>query len=145
MKCLFNSGISCQMNESKFVYCGNCKKVPDMSEKIRPGTNQSMDYLICNAVGSDRQRREQNYNGKPQWLNDEIKQKGIVNIPCMDHTRNIDYLGEHVLISEPYDSNMDEIKNLIGFCEKRNLTFKITGDSVHLPGSTFRIIISKKR
>lgn len=77
----------------------------------------------------------------PQWYCDTLM-KEFVNIPCMDHARVVKFEngGSPQIISEPYNSTMADMKELIQFCEQRGLDFQIDGDSAHFPGRCYRII-----
>lgn len=58
--------------------------------------------------------------------------------------KNLKIFGEQMIVMEPYQSMMSEMKELIEFCEDRGLTFLIDGGSAHFPGATYRIIVKKK-
>jgi len=78
---------------------------------------------------------------KPIWYIIEKELREYINIPCIDHIKFGRNEEEIVLVSEPYDISMNEIKELIKFCEVRGLEFTIWGDSIHYPGNTFGICI----
>ena len=82
---------------------------------------------------------------KPAWyiIEKELRMKLDMEmfIPCIDHIKFGRSENEVTLISEPYDISMENIKELIKFCELRGLQFTIWGDSIHSPGNTFEICI----
>jgi hypothetical protein len=78
---------------------------------------------------------------KPIWYVIEKELRGYINIPCTDHIKFGINEEETVLVNEPYNVHMKEIKELIKFCEIRGLEFTIWGDSIHYPGNTFGICI----
>lgn len=80
----------------------------------------------------------------PEWYCDTLM-KEFVNIPCMDHGRVVKYNGTSIIISEPYNSTMSDMKELIKFCEQRSLDFIIDGDSAHFPGRCYRIIFRENK
>jgi hypothetical protein len=46
--------------------------------------------------------------------------------------------------TEPYDLDLRDLKEIVGFCEKYNLNVSVTGRSQHAPGATVRVLISDK-
>ena len=68
-------------------------------------------------------------------------------IPCRDHVRYVRDPRDKKLcmcVIEPYERDMDCIEELINFCKEHGLTFRIDGESSHLPGACIRIVIRKK-
>lgn len=59
---------------------------------------------------------------------------------CLDHT----FLWGDCLVSEPYDLGIKQLADLAAFCQKHNLTFGISGGSLHYPNRTMRLTIAPK-
>jgi len=55
------------------------------------------------------------------------------------HCSLIDDDKEVMFYTEPYDVNKENITELIKYCDKRGLTFRINGQSSHYPGRCLRI------
>lgn len=137
MKCHFED-IECIHPDDSHDVCRRCSKVPDMGE-VHSVTEMR---LLCSVAGK-RDKQIKWYGNKhgniPKWLED-LQKNNIFNIPCTDHMR---HLGD-VVINEPYDVHMEDMRQLIDFCDKQGLTFTVDGDSAHFPGRCFRICIVHK-
>lgn len=140
MKCVFKD-IDCARGGRSHDDCRRCRHAPYMT------AHDSTEMHILCAVAGQREKQKKCYgyfsSAQPRWLKAIIKKNDGYgdNIPCTDHRR---YLDQQV-INEPYNVDMSEMKELIEFCEKENLSFMIDGDSVHFPGRCFRIIITKPK
>lgn len=138
MKCLFYKDIICCHPDTNHDVCRHCEHVPDM-DRVHSVT----EMRLLRAISGKRDDYPDRYGSissdEPEWIEDLLK-KRIFNIPCMDHRRYLD----NMLISEPYDVHMGEMRELIEFCDEHGLTFTIDGDSAHFPGRCFRILIVKK-
>jgi len=56
----------------------------------------------------------------------------------VDHTF---YHKDGYFVSEPYNMHMGDFERLIHFCKEFNLDFMVVGESRHLPGHTFRVLL----
>lgn len=139
MKCVFKDS-NC-IKSGGHDDCRNCRNVPEMELPEDP-----IEFRVLCSIAGKRDKLKAEYGSVlskvPQWVKTLSKRNNGMGdgIPCTDHRR---YLGEKV-INEPYNISMDEVKDLIIYCESNNLTFRIDGDSAHLPGRCIRIIMSKK-
>lgn len=137
MKCIFKD-TTCPRPESHDA-CRTCKNAPQYKDIE---SNIEMKCLCAVAGNRDRQKK---YFGsrdgkKPVWLSKLDKRYDHdLEIPCEDHRRYLD----NMVILEPYDVDISEIKDLVKFCDENGLYFIIDGNSAHLPGRTFRITITK--
>ena len=62
--------------------------------------------------------------------------------PCKDHPRFYKGISQPMIYeSHPYSASMEELKELINWCEERNLEFRIDGYSPWYPMNTVRITI----
>jgi hypothetical protein len=61
------------------------------------------------------------------------------NAPGDDHAFAVRREKERRWISEPYILSAGTMKRIMDFCERRGLSFHISGQSRHFPGDTFRI------
>ncbi len=138
MKCIFNDEL-CVRGGFSHDDCRKCRLAPDM---IAHG---DIEYRCLCAVGGQREKQTKYYGSserkKPRWLKDIIKKNDGLGdfIPCTDHRRYLDSL----VINEPYNIHMSDVKKLIKYCEENDLSFTIDGDSAHFPGGCFRILITK--
>jgi hypothetical protein len=82
---------------------------------------------------------------KPTWfkIEEELRGENMI-IPCLDHAKFGTNGDEVVLLLEPYNVSMEDIKDLIKFCQTRNLEFEIWGSSFHNPGNTLGICVRCK-
>ena len=61
-----------------------------------------------------------------------------------DHTKTLLTRKGNFAVAEPYQLSLDDLKELIKFCDENNLGCAIDGDSVHFTGHTVRIKFYKK-
>lgn len=140
MKCLFEQSKDCIRIGGGHDDCRRCKRVPDFEN------NDTEERYLC-AIAGKRESQKEYYgiiNGKdPKWLTDLLKKyHGIMGIEnCFDHRRTLKTL----VISEPYDLDMDDFRKLIQFCDDNNLHFSVDGSSAWFPGKTFRVLLSTKK
>jgi len=111
-----------------------------MSKKDKEAFSRELYYWV-GYLGRVIRSVFEKINRKPKWYKKLMKKTRGLPKAFVDHLKFID--GK--LISEPYILSEDEIKVLIGFCKENNLTFYITGESLHFPGHTFRITIEPKK
>ncbi len=79
---------------------------------------------------------------KKLGLNDE---NGVVyHRHFLDHCSKETYEKKTALISEPYDLSLEDLKELIKYCEDNNLTATLDGKSSYFPGRTLRLKLMKK-
>lgn len=62
----------------------------------------------------------------PRWVK-KLFPDDLIWVPCADHV----YWENDMLISEPYDCSMSEIKKLILFCDANCLEFHMSGKADH--------------
>lgn len=149
---MFEDGIECVNDYSVAhnckwgkYYCRSCSNLPDLSDI--QGGNRSLEYALLIAVGSSRQMKENNVK-MPNWAKQasDIIGNGvkIFNPPEGDHCHYVADDGDVTFNAEPYHTDMEGMKSLIDFCERKGLTFSIDGESSHMPGKCFRIKIYPK-
>ena len=106
------------------------KRINEFFESLRAVINER-DYSIYNEIKGF-------YPGNvPKLFRPD---PDAPNHPCCDHKRVfIDEDGNKVYESHPYGAGMNELKELIGWCEERGLTFTISGFSTWNPMNTIKI------
>jgi len=143
--CIFSEKIKCIKH-----YCRDCPNAPDL-QKTKIGT-RSLEYIMRIAISDSRRKNEQPFRcmhgvdkikNCPAWVYEIFDFPTCGSIPGHDHVKIFEKDGDFVVTFEPYYMQMEDTKELIVFCDKRDLIFKMDGVSSHNPGHTFRIYIYK--
>lgn len=140
MKCIFTDSL-CVRGGDSHDDCRRCRNVPAMSNH-----SDLENRYLCAIAGM--REKETKYHGSisrkpPAWLTAIIKKnRGMGDyIPCTDHRRYLNTL----VINEPYNAHMEDMRALIKFCDENGLSFRIDGESAHFPGRCFRILMTKPK
>ena len=113
----------------------------EIQQIVAEATNDEIEDIL-RAIGKRWQKKEHKYfNGLGHPFNKN--RNDCFDIPCSDHWCPMKINDEKMCTMEPYQSSMVEVKALISFCEKHDLTFMIDGESAHFPGMTYRIIVKE--
>lgn len=156
-KCLFSDKECNHLTDRSTKECQLSAWSSNLCETIA-GFDYEKELEILRAIAHLRSHKEI-HNIVPTWSkNSKIIRKnipkgmhsvaktGYIDIPCGDHykqclkTKN----DSASYITESYDVSLKDIKELINFCEKRDLDFHINGNSVYFPGMCIRIEIKDK-
>jgi len=148
-KCMFSNKITCKGGRAGWLYyCRGCVNLPNF-QKARVG-EYSLEFALTIAISGARSRNVKDIEVYglddykcPAWVEDIFKDCHC-HIPGADHVRIFRIDKDFVVTSEPYGMTGTEIKELVEFCEKHDLTFRIDGVSSHVIGHTFRVYIYKK-
>lgn len=127
--------------------CGSsiksCRKVPNMT------FSDDTEMRILCSVGGKREKQTDFFGivgaKIPKWYEnilDKDEYKNQIPPSCLDHRRT---LKKTAIIGEPYHLYMNDFVNLINYCKQHDLTFRVDGNSAHVPGRCFRVIINKKK
>ena len=61
-----------------------------------------------------------------------------------DHTKTLLTKNRSFAVAEPYELDLEDLKELVKFCDENSIGCSIDGDSVHFTGKTIRIRFYKK-
>lgn len=77
-----------------------------------------------------------------QWIahKKDPHDKYYVGVPAADHCECREKDGERYLISHPYNLCLDEMRDIIRFCEANAVDCWVTGRSWYYPMATLRIV-----
>lgn len=151
VKCLYNKQRHCKnvrkgYDTEKMPNCYGCEFLPNLNEKYG---NDTLEYDYLRSISFFRRKEAAKIKVKtseyPKWYQKHLKESGCGSVPGGDHTDITKIYDEVVYVTQPYDMNMERFKELIKFCEDRNLDFKVDGRSSHFAGVCFRVIITEKR
>jgi len=96
--------------------------------------------------GRQRKGKRVTVKSLPKWLgvNYILGRKQWLDHLSFEKRKDLEESEVEALISEPYAIGLEDIREIISFCEEHSLNVTIDGKSSHNPGACFRITLWKR-
>jgi len=79
------------------------------------------------------------------FTKDLIGKNGVAEMDCVDHHGVMTLEDQKIQFIEPYGLSFDDLKDIIRFCEEKNLRAAVEAFSPHFPGRTLMVQFYQKK